>query len=205
MVAAVKTMATSFKRPHACSTVLTALDSAAGHLQPRPPPETPGHSWACLGQFLMGSLHLSPGSWCTQDFVCALQESVSPVLCNFWWFYGGVNGDLLPEGLWHTQVCCTQSPCSRPLMTCTFTRDTQTLFWLSLCVLSMHFVPFPGLSSSGGQVFGECTVLGPSLLASWLRLKSTNSCVLYVSFGELIPYCDPLGKCQPSRISGKHT
>ena len=59
--------------------------------------------------FLWGSLLLSPGSWCSQSFVCALQESVSPVLCKFWWLYGGVNGDLLQEGLCHTQVC-TQSP-----------------------------------------------------------------------------------------------
>ena len=77
----------------------------------------------------MGSLLLSPGSWCTQGFVCALQESVSPVLCKFWWLYGGVNGDLHQEGLCHTQICCTQSlcPCGRPLLTCTFTGDTQTL------------------------------------------------------------------------------
>ena len=31
-----------------------------------------------------------------------------PVLCKFWWLYGEVNGDLLQEGLRHTQVCCTQ-------------------------------------------------------------------------------------------------
>ena len=31
----------------------------------------------------MGTLLLSPGSWCTQGFVCALQESVSPVLRKF--------------------------------------------------------------------------------------------------------------------------
>ena len=58
----------------------------------RPPPlhpvptlllETPGHSQASLGQFLVGSLLLSPGSWCTWSFLCALQESVSPVLCKF--------------------------------------------------------------------------------------------------------------------------
>ena len=61
--------------------------------------------------------------------VCALQESVSPVLCKFWWLYGGVNGDLLQEGLCHTQVGCTQSPCpcSRPLLTHTSAGDTQTL------------------------------------------------------------------------------
>ena len=33
------------------------------------------------------------GSWCAQGFVCALQESVSPVLWKFWWLYGGVNGN----------------------------------------------------------------------------------------------------------------
>ena len=40
----------------------------------RPPPthaspETPGHSWASLGQSLVGSVLLSPGSWCPQGFV----------------------------------------------------------------------------------------------------------------------------------------
>ena len=44
-------------------------------------PDTLGKS----AQSLVGSLLLSPGSWCSQRFVCALQESVSPVLwklCN---------------------------------------------------------------------------------------------------------------------------
>ena len=57
--------------------------------------ETPGHSGASLGQSFVGSLLLSPRSWCTQGFVCALQESVSPVLCKFWQLYSAVNGDLL--------------------------------------------------------------------------------------------------------------
>ena len=43
----------------------------------------PGHSQASLAQSLVGSLLLSPGSWCTHSFVCALQESVSPVLWKF--------------------------------------------------------------------------------------------------------------------------
>ena len=61
-------------------------------------------------------------------FVFALQESVCPVLCKFWGLYGGVNGDLLQEGLCHTHVCCTQSPrpSGRPLLTHTSARDTQT-------------------------------------------------------------------------------
>ena len=51
--------------------------------QPRPPPETPGHSQASLSQSLVGSLLLSPGSWYLQGFVFALHVSVLPVLWNF--------------------------------------------------------------------------------------------------------------------------
>ena len=47
------------------------------------PPWTPRHSQASLDQSLVESLLLSPGSWCAQGFVCALQESVSLVLCKF--------------------------------------------------------------------------------------------------------------------------
>ena len=120
---------------------LSAPSSAAGHHWPTPLLETPGHSWASLGQSLVGSLLLSPGSWWAQGFVCALQESVSPVLCKFWWLYGGVNGDLLQEGLGHTQVCCTQSPgpCGRPQLTCTSAGDTHIQFWFSLCGVSLSW------------------------------------------------------------------
>ena len=48
---------------------LSAPNPVAGHCQPTSPPETPGHSRASLGQSLVGSLLLSPGSWCTQGFV----------------------------------------------------------------------------------------------------------------------------------------
>ena len=41
-------------------------------------------TWFCL------SLCGVSGSWCTQGSVCSLQESVSPVLCKFWWFCGGL-------------------------------------------------------------------------------------------------------------------
>ena len=58
-------------------------DPETGHCRPTPPPETPGHSQAGLAQPLVGSLLLSPGSWCAQGFVCALEESVSPVLWKF--------------------------------------------------------------------------------------------------------------------------
>ena len=124
MVEVMKIMAASFKRSHAHNAALSGPDPAAGHHWPATLTETPGHSRASLSQSLVGSLLLSLRSFFTQGFVCALQESVSPVLCKFWWLYGGVNGNLLQESL-----CHTQSPyhSSRPLLTSTSTRDTQTL------------------------------------------------------------------------------
>ena len=83
MVEVMKIMATSFKSSQAHTATLSAPDPAACHFRSMPPPGTPGHSQASLGQSLVGSLLLSPGSWCTQGFVWALQESVSPVLCKF--------------------------------------------------------------------------------------------------------------------------
>ena len=60
-----------------------------------------------------------------------------PVLCKFRWLYGTDNGDLPQEGLCHTQVCCTQSPCpcNSPLLTRPSSEDTQTQFCLTLWVL----------------------------------------------------------------------
>ena len=77
MVEVMKIMATSFKTSCGDNATLSAPDPAAGHHRHMPLPETLGHSWASLGQSLVGSLLLSPGSWFVQGFVCALQESVS--------------------------------------------------------------------------------------------------------------------------------
>ena len=80
MVEVMKIMATFFKSSRAHTATRSAPDPAAGHRQPTPPPETPGHSQASLGQSLVESLVLFPRSLCAQGFVCAFQESVSPVL-----------------------------------------------------------------------------------------------------------------------------
>ena len=53
MVEVMRIMSISFERS-------SALDPATGHRQPRPLPETPGHSQVSLGQSLVGSLLLSP-------------------------------------------------------------------------------------------------------------------------------------------------
>ena len=61
MVEVMKIMASSFKRSHACTAACSAPSATAGHHRPTPPPETPGHSRASLGQSLVGSLLLGPG------------------------------------------------------------------------------------------------------------------------------------------------
>ena len=73
----VRLMATSFKRSHAGTAAYSAPNLAAGHHPPTPALETPGHSRASLGQTLVGSLLLYPGSWCAQVSVCAIQKSIS--------------------------------------------------------------------------------------------------------------------------------
>ena len=76
-------MATFFKRTYARTIVFSAPNPMVGHCQPMPLLGTPGRSQASLAQSLVRSLLLSPGSRCAQGFVCALQESVSPVLWTF--------------------------------------------------------------------------------------------------------------------------
>ena len=78
--------------------------------------------------------------------------------------------------------------------------------------LGWRFVSFPGLSSSGDQLFGEHTLLRwgsasyhlicPSCSVSWVHSRSTVSGVQCVSSWELISGCSSPGGCQPSRIPG---
>ena len=70
------------------------------------------------------------------------------------------------------------------------------------------FCALPGPSSSGDQVLGECTLLKCRasyhlpVPASWFPGAPISS-VLCVSSQELISGCDPPGRCQLSRISGR--
>ena len=100
--------------------------------KPLPTHISAGDSWTLRGKsgsvsYVVTALF----SWvlvCTRFYLCLLRVCFT-VLCKFWQLYGRVNGDLLQEGLCYTQVSCTQSPfpCSRPLLTCTSTGNTQTL------------------------------------------------------------------------------
>ena len=155
MVETMKIMVTSFKRSHASTATLSDPNPAAGHHLPMPPPETPGHSRASLGQSLVGSLLLSPGSWCTRLCLCPPRvcfPSAVLVLVALRW----VNGNLLQEGLCHTQVYCTQSPCpcSSPVLTRTSSGDTPRHSSVPVSVGSLgpgvHKVCMSPLSISGG-------------------------------------------------------
>ena len=71
-----KIMIISFIRSCAHTATVSAPNPEASHHQLTTSPETPGHSQASQGQSLVESLLLSPGSWCTQSFVCALREGL---------------------------------------------------------------------------------------------------------------------------------
>ena len=62
--------------------VVSSPDPMTGHCWPTPSLETPKHTQASLTYSLMMSLLLSPGSWCTQGFICVLQESLFPQSCR---------------------------------------------------------------------------------------------------------------------------
>ena len=138
MVEVMKILVTFFKRPQTRTGALSDPDPAS-----RPPPThaSARDSWTLMGK--SGSVScgvISLFSWVLvhTGSVCALKESVSPVLCKFWRLYGGslvALWWLLQERLCHIQVYCTQSPCpcSSPLLIRTATGDTQTQFCLSLC------------------------------------------------------------------------
>ena len=137
MVEVMKIKPTSFKRSHAHTVTLSAPNPAAGHCWPMPLPETAGHSRASLGQSLVGSLLLSPASWCIQGSVCALPESVSQSCVSSG---SSVVGELWPptRGLMPHPSLLRPEP--RPLRQATADRtssgDAQTQLWLGLCGIS---------------------------------------------------------------------
>ena len=120
MVEVMKIMLTSLKRSHACTAALSTPNPAAGHHNPRLHRRLPDtHRQVSCGVTV-------PFSWVLVHKVLLCPPRVYfPVLCKFWQLYGGVNGDLLQEGLCHTQVCCTQSPSLRQA-----TAD-PTLLWIT--------------------------------------------------------------------------
>ena len=111
----------------------------------RPPPTRTSarDSWTLKGK--SGSVFCgvtAPFSWVlvhTRFCLCP-PRVYFPVLCKFWQLHGGVNGDLLQEGLCHTQVCCIQSPCLSSVH-CSTIPPQETLKHSSLSVSVGVFAP----------------------------------------------------------------
>ena len=122
-----------------------------------------------------------------------------PVLCKFWQLYGGVNGDLLQEGLCHTQASCTQSPCpcGSPLLICTSAGFAQTQFWLSLwglwVLVHTKFVWalwafLVGMGFESKHDFAPPTIFLGLLLCSWawgISLQFLKHCTAAASSGPI--------------------
>ena len=154
MVEVIKIMMTSFKRSHAGTAILSAPNPAAGHHQPMPLPrflDMHRQVWVSLlwghGSFLLWVL--------VHTLFCLCLPKVhfpSPV--QVWQLYGGVNGDLLQEGLCHIQVYCMQSPCPATVH-CSLIPPQETLRYSSVSVsvgslgLGAHKVCLSPLSISG--------------------------------------------------------
>ena len=138
----------------------TLLHSVPPALQQAPATHTSTRdSWTLTGKSRSVSCGVTTlFSWvlvCTSFSFCPPRVCF-PVLCKFWQLYDGVNGNLLQEGLYHSQVCCTQSPCpcSRPLLTIP-PQETLTHSSVSVSVGSLgpgvHKVCLSPLSFSGGH------------------------------------------------------
>ena len=114
--------------------------------------DTPRQVWVSL---LWGH---APFSWVlVQARFCLCPSRVYfPVLCKSWPLYGGVNGDLLQEGLCHTQVCCTQGPCpcGNPLLTRTLQeklKPSSVSVYVGSLGPGAHKVCLSPLNVSGGD------------------------------------------------------
>ena len=124
-------MVTSSKRPHHSQVCCTQSPCPCSR-----PLLTHASTRDTQTQFWLSLCGVS-ASWCTQGFVRTLQESDSPVLCKFWWLYGGVKGSLSKRA-----YAIPRSAAPEPLPLRQATADlylhrkhsnTQRQVWLSLC------------------------------------------------------------------------
>ena len=138
MIGVMKVKKTSFKRTYAHTVVFSAPDPTAGPWWLTLLLETPGHSQASLAQSLVRTLLFCPGSWRAQAFICALLESVSPVL---WKFYNQI-----PLASKVKFPGISQSPCQIPrlrnlLWILELSLTVQELVWYNcseICGLSVQ-------------------------------------------------------------------
>ena len=155
---------------------------------PQPSSRAPPNHTSARASWILtsksGSISVSviapfPGSWYTQVSVCALQESIYPVLCNFWQLYGGVNGDLLlqaytiPKSAADTRPCIT-SPEHIHLITGGLCLWPPLSVLLTPCLLPLATILIPLI----GEIIQYCLSLTDLLSFSgwflWLIYFSHN-------------------------------
>ena len=133
MLEVMKIMVTSLKRSHACTATVHAPNPAADHHH-----ASTRDSRTPTGKSAVGSLLLSPGSWCTR--FCLPSKTISQ---SYRSSGSSVVGFMATSSKRAHAIprCCTQSPCpcGRPLLTHTSKGDTQTQFCLSLCEISVSW------------------------------------------------------------------
>ena len=144
-------MVTSLKRFQACTARVSALNPQQITTEPR----LSQRLRDTYRQVFCGVTVIF--SWVlVHNFLLCPPRVYFPVLCKFWQLSSMANSYLLQDGLCHTQVCCTQSPCpcSRPPPTCISIGDAQTQS-VSVSVGSLgpgaHKVYLSSLSISGGN------------------------------------------------------
>ena len=137
MVEVMRIMATSFQRSRAHTATLSAPNPAAGYRWPTVLPETSGHSRACLGQPLMGSLLLSPGS-CVHKLLFVPSKSLFP---QSYVSSGGSMVGLIATFSKRTYATprstAPRAPAPIAVHCCPIPpQETLKQFWLSLCEVS---------------------------------------------------------------------
>ena len=97
-----------------------------------------------------------------------------PVLCKFWQLCGGVNHDLIQEGLCHTHVCYTQSRCSSgsPLLPILpqemLKHSLSQSLWSPWVLVHTRFVWALWVSLVGMRFDSECKFAPPTILLGFL-------------------------------------
>ena len=181
MVEVMKIMATSFKRLHASTATLSVPNPAAGHRRPTPQPETLEYSQTSLD--LVRSLLLCPGTLYAQSSVCALPESVSPVLCKFWQLYSVLMATSSKRAYAIPRSAATRAPAPAALH-CWFRRHPNTVLSQSLWALwvMVHtryvWAPWASLAGMGfdsKRGFAPPTVLLGLPLCPWTWDISSKS------------------------------
>ena len=88
---------------------------------------------SCLDQSLVGSLIFSPGSWCAQGFVCALQGAQTGLFLQS---YVSPGGSRVESMVTSSKRAYAIPGSTAPKVPASAAVHTQTQFYLSLCGVS---------------------------------------------------------------------